>query len=548
MNIGPSSVDDRRLVPAREPLRLAGWAVLGVCGAALIAFPLIELAREVIGAGWTSIRSSIGEARGPIVNTVWTAAVATCLTLTGATAIALVAAASPRSTRRWIVGGMVVPLLVPPFVSALSWVAAFGPGGLLDDVIGVSAGWIFGPAGVVVLLVVSAMPIAFLIVLAALDSRQERDLVRAARLAGAAPFTAFRTITLPLLRPALIGAGAITFITSANAFGIPAVLGTPARFGTATTRLYRDLVLSADQAAFDRVLVLAAALAVITLVVVGGADRIRRVPPRLRVEASGPRSSGGTGAPARAAVGGFVVVTALLPLLALVLTALTRAVGLSSVPANWTLENFGEAFAAGAGSALWTSVKLGLLASSVIVALGGLLVALERRRRSGLGTAAALSFAVPGSVLAVSVLLAYGPWLRDTLLLILVAYAAKFWALGHRPMAAAADAISPELFGAARVSGARRAVATRTITIPLLRPSIVAAFLIVLMFSLHELTMSSLLYGPGSETLAVTVLELQQLGDATVTAALATVLTLGSALVVVPMLWVMRARAVRRAW
>ncbi len=76
-------------------------------------------------------------------------------------------------------------------------------------------------------------------------------------------------------------------------------------------------------------------------------------------------------------------------------------------------------------------------------------------------------------------------------------------------------------------------MAFRTVALPLLRPAILGAWLLVFLFAIHELTMSSLLYGPGSETLAVAVLGLQQLGDPTVTAALGTVLTM---LVLVPAL------------
>ena len=63
------------------------------------------------------------------------------------------------------------------------------------------------------------------------------------------------------------------------------------------------------------------------------------------------------------------------------------------------------------------------------------------------------------------------------------------------------------------------------VVVPMLRPALVAAWLLVFLFGLHELTMSSLLYGPGTETLAVVTLEVQQLGDVTVTAALAVLLT-----------------------
>jgi iron(III) transport system permease protein len=73
------------------------------------------------------------------------------------------------------------------------------------------------------------------------------------------------------------------------------------------------------------------------------------------------------------------------------------------------------------------------------------------------------------------------------------------------------------------------------VTFPLLRPSILAGWLVVFVFAVHELTMSSLLYGPGTATLAVVVLNAQQLGDPTVTAALAIVLTAITAAAAVPL-------------
>jgi iron(III) transport system permease protein len=476
---------------------------------------------------------------------LWTSAAATLITLAIATSIAVSAARFGRIRRLVVLGVMTVPLLVPPFVSALSWTAAYGVGGLLDDLVGFHLPGLVGPFGVVALLVVSAVPLAYLIVAASLEARQERDLVRAARVSGASAREALRTITLPVLRPALIAAGAVTFIMSSNAFGVPAVLGTPARFTTATTRIYRDLVFSSEPAAFNRVLILSAFLVVATIAIVAVADSVVGSRLRLRVEPSGPGAVVADSGRAQPWIGGYVVVTTVLPLVALVLMSVTRSVGLGPLPP--TFENYRSAFATGAGSAFVTSAGLAVAAATAVVVLGGLLVALERRSRAGASTVAALAFAVPGSVLAVTILLAYGPWVRDTVGIILIAYIAKFWALGHRPIAGAADGFSPDLFGAARVSGASATTAVRTIVIPMLRPALVGAWLIVFMFGLHELTMSSLLRGPGVETLAVAVLDLQQLGDQTVTAALAVTLTLAAVACALPMLWLWRRHSTGRS-
>ncbi len=165
-------------------------------------------------------------------------------------------------------------------------------------------------------------------------------------------------------------------------------------------------------------------------------------------------------------------------------------------------------------------------AATAVAAVAVLFVTLRQARaRRWLGTAVALTFAVPGSALAVALLLAYGSWLRDTLLLVFFAYVAKFWALGHRTVAGTADAVPAEGAHAARVSGADARTAMRSVVLPPLRPAIGAAWLVVFLFGLHELTMSSLLYGPGSVTMAVVILGVTELGDVTITSALAVLLT-----------------------
>ncbi|MGZ8784439.1 MAG: ABC transporter permease [Acidimicrobiia bacterium] len=519
-----------------ETWRRSRWTTTGLATAGLllvllVVVPLFELFRGAIGEGWTSAGSAFrGTGTGTIVvNTLWTGTLATVLAVVVGTSAAFATERAQVPARTSLRLGLLLPLVTPPFVSALSWTQAYGQGGLTDDLWGWSLPGLFGGAGVACVIAVNAAPLVYLIVAAGLATRVAPDLERAARAAGSNGWETFRTVTVPLLRPALLGAAALVFVVSVNSFGIPAVLGSPAGFGTMTTRIYQDLARSAAPAAFARVLVLAAALVVATVTVVAVADR-RFGLARSVVRTAGP--VGSTGMRGRiawwpaAALWAYVTVTALVPLVALVLSSVTRAVGLSPVPANWTLANFGEALAGSYGSALGRSLALAALAATAVVLLGGLAASLSRTRGGrSIGTLAILTFAVPGSALAVAVLLAYGPWLRDTLLIILVAYLAKFWALGHRSIAGSADAIPPDLYRAARGAGAGPATAVRTVVIPLLRPAIAAAWAIVFLFAFHELTMSTLLYGPGSETLAVVILNLRQLGDVTVTSAMAVMLT-----------------------
>jgi iron(III) transport system permease protein len=320
-----------------------------------------------------------------------------------------------------------------------------------------------------------------------------------------------------------------------NAFGVPAVLGTPAGFATITTRLYQDLALSADPAAFVRATTMAATLVVVALVVVGSADALFVGRGATRTALPAGSDQGGGRRVLAAALGGAILVTTVLPLVALVLAALTRATGLDTVPTNWTLDNFAAALDSRFLGGLAHSLVLAVAAASIVLVLGAVGVAARHGRSRVLGTAITLGFAVPGSALAVAVLLAYGGWLRDTLAIILVAYVAKFWALGHRQLAGSVDRLPGDHVRAARASGAGALDAFRSVVVPTLRPSIIAAWLVVFVFALHELTMSSLLYGPGNATLAVIVLNVQQLGDPTITAAMAVLLVGVVALAAVPL-------------
>jgi iron(III) transport system permease protein len=531
MRTGRSSEADR--TARRAALAAVAAALLVVVG-----FPLFDLLRTTGEAfadgGASSFRSGGATA---VWNSLWTGAAATALALViGVGGAWLTERAGGRGTRA-LRAGMLLPLLVPPFVTALGWTRAFGPGGLSDDALGVTLPGLVGPIGIVVVSAAHVAPLVYLVVAAALTSRARPELEWAARSSGAGPWRAFRRVTLPLLTPALVGGGALAFVASVNSFGIPAVLGIPAGFPTITTRIYQDLARSADPAAFARVVVLAATMLVIALVAVGAADAASR---RL----DGPRSGashepGRTGGSSRwtAAAWTYLGVTAGLPVVALVLTGLTKAVGLPATPSNWTLANFAEALGGDVWGPASRSLLLAAVAATIATALGLALAAVSRDGAArGMATAATLTFAVPGSALAVAVLLAWGPWLRDSLLLILLAYLAKFWALAHRTAAGSLGALNRDLIRAGRSSGAGPILVARRIVAPIMRPALTAAWLLVFLFGLHELTMSSLLYGPGTETLAVVTLNVQQLGDLTVTAALAVLLTVPGVLAVIPLL------------
>jgi len=512
---------------------LAVAAIFGV----VIAWPLTRLAIEALGSGTAPFIAALGpEGVDAIRNSLLVALAVTALAVTGGFSLALLTEHARVPGRSVLLLGILLPLLVPDFVSALGWTRAFGPAGLIDRLTGVELPGLYGPVGIVLVLASGAVPLAYLLIVAGMRTRAEPDLERAARMSGANGATALRTVTLPLLWPVIAAAGGLIFATTMNTFGTPAVLGRPAGFATMTTRIYSDLAFSSTDAAFERVLGLALLLVAVVVLVVVLTDRLgpRRTE---RGSIAGPR--GATRPAGRLPIAltwTFILLTVVVPLLALVLTALTRAVGLPPLPENLTFANFGRAIDSRTMPALVNSLLLAGGTALACVALGAAVAIApgQRWRRRGSGIVS-LGFAVPGSVLAIGVLLAFGRSLRDSLLIILIAYVAKLWALAARPIAAALDRLSASGVHAARIHGADGPTALRTVTVPLISPTLIAAGLLVFVFALHEVTISILLYGPSSATLAVAILNVQQLGDPTVTTALSVLLTLLVMLCAVPL-------------
>jgi iron(III) transport system permease protein len=502
--------------------------------AALVALPLLRLCQVVwaeSGGDPAQVLGSpgLGAAAG---TTVVLAAAVTLAAVPLGVAMALALRHPDLPWRTFWRLAVLAPVIIPDFVLGYSWTQAYARAGFTDTTLGLHWNGLLGPFGVWLVLVVNVAPLVYLVTAVGLAARAEPDGERAARASGAGGLTVLVTVTLRLLLPAVAAASVLVFVLTLGTFAIPQVLGAPAGFSTVTTRIYADLSLGGDPSSFLEAIVLALLLVLVTAGCVAPADAV--LGPRLRAarpaDAQPAQSLPGRPAVRRAqavALAGYLVVTTVLPLVALVLASVTRALGVPPTPANWGLDSFRQVLTPRTFEALGRSVGLAVVAASLLVLLGGL-VALGERRRSGRATATliTLTLVLPGATLAVALLITYGRWLSGSLTLILLAYLAKLWAFAHRPIAGALDRLPPDELRAARASGAGMLTAARTVALRPLAPALLAAWLICFVTALHEVTMSSLLYGPGSETLAVIVLNSEELGRIGPTAALSVLLSL----------------------
>lgn len=438
----------------------------------------------------------------------------------------------------------VVPFIIPPFIGALAWLHLLGPVGYLNKAYMALTGaaeplWnVYGPDGIVLVMILHGFPLVFITVLGGLE-RMNPELEEVAQTSGAHPFRVMRDITLPLMAPTIAAGAVLVFIADIANFGIPAILGFRENYYVLTTRIWEAITLSFG---VGNALAIASALSCLLALIAGAGLLVQRLLLRERTYTV---ISGKSMYPNVVDLGihrywllGLCLIVVLLtsvgPIVAIFLTALTRAYGLPPTPANLTLDNFRDIilFMPSARRAIRNSVFLAISAATIISFFGALIayivVKTRLRGRFLLDFLATMPYAIPGSVVALAMILA---WLRplpftrivlyNTIWILLIAYMARYLTFGVRTTAGALTQVHESLEEVARVSGANWLQSFRDIVIPLITPGLFAGWFLVFMPALRELTISSLLWSVGNETVGVMVFNLQESGNTTASAALA---------------------------
>lgn len=513
-----------------------------------VVYPSLILVWQGISRGGVptlaNLAAVLGEADtwGVLWNSLYVSVWATTVGGAIGTVLAFLVCRTNLAGRPFFRTALMVPYLIPPFVGALAWLALAGPVGFVNQfwmaVSGASEPLfrIYGATGIILALALYNYPLAYLTVLASLE-RMDPAFEEAARNSGATPLRTAWDVTLPLVAPA-IGAGAIlVFLSSIANFGIPAILGFPAKYFVLTTKIYATIL------DFDRPhnLGLAAALSLLLVVAAGGAMALQRLMTRGRSYGLARGISRLTVLDLgrwRRTAGIFVVLflllTSVAPLLAILLTSLTRAYGMPLDWNNLSLQNYHFLFfkIPAAWRAVWNSLFLAASAATVTVVLAVLITYVQTRTRvrgkSLLEALVVLPFAVPGTVVALAMILAFlkpvlGVSLYNTIWIIMVAYVARFLALAVKPIVAAFTQVHTSLEEAARSSGASVSRSLRDVTMPLIRPALVAAWFLAAVPAVTELTLSVLLWSVGNETVGVMVFNMHEEGKVLLSSALAVV-------------------------
>jgi iron(III) transport system permease protein len=518
--------DDRRLTASR-PLVLGATLWLLLVG----AVPLLRLLAEALhGSVLAATFADPAVWRATSRSLVVAGSAAALATLLGA-ALAWLLLLRGLPGRGVLIFLAVLPALVPAQVMALGWIQASGPASPLLLLLGLAPpigtpNPIYGPAGMTVLLAVQAAPLVLLAV-AALLRRVPGEVVLAARGLGASPEAALRRAVWPLVAPGLLAGAGLAYVAALGNFGVAALLGIPARYTVLPVLIWQRLS-NGGAAALGE----AAALAVLLALLAAPALLLQALAMR-RAPAAGRLSFAPVALPGPARAAGLVLVAAylggvlLVPFAALLAAALVPAMGMELSAATVTARHFAAALSPGAhtAAAFGNSLLLSLGAALALV-LAALPIALALRAKPVRAASAAtdLPYALPGACTGVAAILVVlslpgGGAVYGTLGLILFAYLTRFQALALRPAAAAAARLDPTLDEAARGMGAGLLRRLFRVHLPPLAPALAAGGILVVLTAVNEVTVSSLLYGPGTQTLGVLVFGLQESGQSPLAAA-----------------------------
>jgi iron(III) transport system permease protein len=469
---------------------------------------------------WRSVLSDASTFR-VFFTTILIALPRTLLALALATAFAWVVARTTTPGKRLLEGLLVFMFFLPELPWVLAWMLLGAPNvGLLNQwlralipgVEGFLNVNVYSYAGLIVLGAVRSAPVLFLFVYPAFQA-MDATLEEAARIAGAGGWRTVLRINLPLLLPALLASGILSFVVAMESFEIPQLLGTPAKIFVFTTKIY-DLAYGGHVARFGPAMVLAVLLLVLTFSLIV-----------LQWKALGGRAYttvSGRGYQARpldlgrwrwlpfAFIVGFFLVFGALPFAVLLLNSFMRLSGFL----GWemlTTDHWRDALAR---SAVLTSIRNTLVVSVAAATLGVIASALisyvvTRTTWGGrkvLDLVAWVPWAVPGLVMALGFLWAF-VWLPiyGSLWLLVLVFVARGLPVGSRFFTATMVQIGAELEESARIHGASWLRTFLKIWVPLLRPALLGAWILLFVIAVRVLDLAVLFAGPGTRLLSVDI-------------------------------------------
>jgi iron(III) transport system permease protein len=410
-------------------------------------------------------------------------------------ALALLVARTDFRLKRLLRAVSILPIITPPFVVGVAIIVLFGRTGVLTvwgaDLLDVRpTRWVYGLPGILMAQVLAFAPVTFLVILGALEAINP-TLEEAAGTLGARPVATFRTVTWPLLRPALAAAFLLAFIESLSDFGNPIVLG--GGFEVLSTKIFFAVV----GARYDLGNAATLAMILLALTLLAFWAQNRWLGRASYVTVTG-KSDAGLVAPVPPVLKWMAVLTVVpFVMFTLGIYAIVASGGLVKDIARWdltpTVAHVWTAFSFEVGEAglrlygsAWdsmiTTLWVSALSAPVTMAIGILAAWLIARQdfagRRAFEFGTMLSFAIPGTVVGVSYIAAFNVPPVDitgTMAILVICFTFRNMPVGMRAGMAALAQIDRSMEEASQTMGAGGGRVLRDVVLPLIRPAIFTA-------------------------------------------------------------------------
>ncbi len=516
--------------PGRPDRRLGRYmvvpAVMLTVGL-MVAYPVFFLITEALNVGEPGVFPPDALGLGNFIdmiddakvlwNTAFVAGISTLMAVGIGLVLAWILTRTAIPWRGQLERLMELPYYMTPLVGALAWgVLASPKTGFINQAWRFTGGAgdlvdIYSPWGIAWVMALFEGTVAFVMISAAMKS-MDPSLEESARVMGAGKLRTALTITFPMILPGILSATIFVFAEMLSAFAAAFVLGIPGRFVVVTTAIWQAT--SAYPPEYGRAAAMGLCLFVVLAVAIGLARLILRKGSHATITGKAfrprPMRLGRRGWYLAAVCWIYLFLAVILPLGALLLTSFQRFATVIFADMQFTLQNYVVAFRVGAiGSALTNSLMLGVIVATIGSLLVGVLVwIIYRSRAPGRALVEYVVMfpqAVPRLVFGLGLLWA---WLvipipiYGTLWLLGIAYLTVLLPLGLRTLAGVVVQIDRSLEECARVCGASWLYQMRTVTLPLLRPGIVAAWLLIFISSVRELGASIFLMSATSKVIA----------------------------------------------
>ena len=387
-----------------------------------------------------------------------------------------------------------LPIITPPFVIGLAIILLFGLSGnvtrFFADLLGLEPSrWIYGYTGVLVAQLLSFTPISFLVLIGVVEAISP-SLEEAAQTLRAGRWNTFRTVTWPLMRPGLANAFLLGFIESMADFGNPLVLG--GNFNVLSTEVFFAVVGSQNDQGRAAVLAL-----ILLLYTIGAFYLQQRWLGRRSYTSVTGKGDGGMHPPLpRRIAWPCITMTAIWGVFTIVVYLMIvygSFVQLWGLDHTLTIKHYVQAFKVVVGdfglrwdgtawNSFWTTIQIATISAPLTAAIGlltaWLLARQEFKGKQAFEFGTMLSFAVPGTVIGVSYVIAFNvpPFeLTGTAAILVICFVFRNMPVGVRAGIASLSQIDKSLDEASLTLGANSWTTFRRITLPLIRPAILSA-------------------------------------------------------------------------